>query len=296
MIPQISHKIAQIEQDKVHGASFISQQALGVMKLAVERSESKNPSEFLAELREVGMALKEIRPNMASIANSVSRFIHEVFHEAGKGIMLADLKSFAYIKGDEIIQASQQASLKAAENGAGILKDKDVVLTSSYSSTVCHALKIASRQGKLVRVLALKSRSIDGKSYGEITAHELEMVGITASAISDASIKHYISVVDKVLVGADSVFADGFLINGTPTYQLALAARKNNVPVYAICEIIKFSAQSYQDKELHLETGFDIIPPNLITGIVTERGEVAPEKVIDQVNLCGELPVDIMST
>ncbi len=93
--------------------------------------------------------------------------------------------------------------------------------------------------------------------------------------VPDGDIKQNMPRVGKVLVGADSILADGTLINGIPTYELASAARESDIPVYSVCETAKFNAQG----QIELEEGFDRIPPDLVTGIITERGLIRPEEV-----------------
>jgi translation initiation factor 2B subunit (eIF-2B alpha/beta/delta family) len=280
MIPEIAQMIAEIENDKEHGASFISREALQTMKLVIKRSRGKTSEEFLGELTEAGIALIKARPSMASITNNISRFMYEVRNCGETEKRLDPLKNFASILSEEIIKDSEQASLNTAKNGAEYLENMDVVMTCSYSSAVCQTFKQAFLKGKHFRVLALESKSAEGKLYGKIAAQELESARILVKVIPDDAIKRYISGVNKIFVGADSVFADGSLINGTPTYKLASQAVGENIPLYSVCETIKFKVQGLA-QESQLEEGFDRIPPNLITGIITEKGILKPDEIID---------------
>ncbi|GAI73282.1 unnamed protein product, partial [marine sediment metagenome] len=76
---------------------------------------------------------------------------------------------------------------------------------------------------------------------------------------------------------ADSVLRDGSLINGLPTCELALAA-KGKLPFYVVCETLKFNPR-VSSKHVKLEEGFDLTPPELITGIITEAGAFKPENL-----------------
>jgi len=94
--------------------------------------------------------------------------------------------------------------------------------------------------------------------------------------------------------------ADGKVINGIGTYQLALAAEKAGIPFYVLCETLKFDPRLKGD-EVDLEEKepsevvrpgvlppevkvknphFDITPLELITAVVTENGLLTPEGVI----------------
>ncbi len=108
-------------------------------------------------------------------------------------------------------------------------------------------------------------------------AEELCRQKIFAHIVPDVAIKDCISEGRKVLVGADSVLRDGGLINGMPTYELALSA-KGKLPFYVVCETLKFNPR-VSSKRVKLEEGFDLTPPELITRIITEVGTFKPENV-----------------
>jgi len=145
----------------------------------------------------------------------------------------------------------------------------------------------------------ITTRSGPGRT-GEGLAQELGLCGILVTFIDDAAVGLYLSTVNKVVVGADRICADGKVVNGIGTYQLAVVAEKAGVPVYVLCETLKFDPR-LKGEEVDLEekeTGevvepgrlppegkvknpyFDITPLELITGIVTENGLLTPEEVI----------------
>jgi translation initiation factor 2B subunit (eIF-2B alpha/beta/delta family) len=216
------------------------------------------------------------RPALSPIANAVSCFIFELYAQEGKG--LDSLKGFASSIAGRLVEESEEAALKAAEAGAEAIADKDIVMTCSYSSTICQAFSIAKDKGKYFEVVVAESKYGD-RAYGEVMASELRQHSIPVEIIPDEAIVSNAPRVNKVLVGADSILSDGSLINGIPTYELALAAKKSNIPFYAICETAKFSVQS----QVELEQGFDKTPPELITGIITEKGTMKPNEVSQRV-------------
>jgi len=105
------------------------------------------------------------------------------------------------------------------------------------------------------------------------------------------------------MLGADRVCADGKVVNGIGSYQLALVAERAGIPLYILCDTLKFNPR-LSSEEVDLEERepsevveptrlppgvsiknphFDITPLELITGIVTERGLLAPAAVISYV-------------
>ncbi len=274
MNPEIADKIEAIRVDRVHGASWLSREALAVLKLAAETSQATSSDDFWAEIRDVAQKLMAARPAMASITNAVSRFVSDFWAKSKEDKDLDSLTSFARSRCDELIAESEQAALKVAQIAAQMIADGERLMTCSYSSTICQALRVAKAEGKHFEVLVAESK-FGGRAYGELTAAELQRYGIPVELIPDGDIKQNMPRVSKVLVGADSILADGTLINGIPTYELAWAAKESDIPVYSVCETAKFNAQS----QIELEPGFDRIPPDLVTGIITERGLIKPEEV-----------------
>ncbi len=149
-------------------------------------------------------------------------------------------------------------------------------------------------------IKVITTRSGPGRT-GERIAQELGHYGVPVTFIDDTAIGLYISTVNKAVVGADRICADGKLINGIGTYQLALAAKMRGIPFYVLCETLKFDPRLKGDEvdleekdtsevvepgRLPLEVSvknpyFDVIPLELVTGIVTENGLLTPEEVIN---------------
>ena len=289
MDSEVAEKVNNIRNDRIHGASWLSREAIGTINLAVERSKAKTVADFLEELRTIAAELMQARPSMASIANSVSSFVSQVFEKSREEKRLDLLRSFAYSKGSEIIRHSEEATLKAAEHASKFIEGSDRLMTCSYSSTLCETLKTAKQGGKIFHVLVAESKSSRGEAYGELAAEQLERHGISVEVIPDAAINLYITRANKVLVGADSILGDGSLINGTPTYEIASAAKKADVPFYSICETAKFNVRSHLDEKPELEEGFDSVPPSLITGIITEDGMIKPGEIVLYIEKMGKV-------
>ena len=293
--PEIISLIGEIRNDKIHGASQLARQAINVLKLAAERSQMDTTKAFLLEQNGVGERLMSTRPAMAPIFNIVTRFLSAVSEKATE-MDLGSIRQFAISKADEIIKDSLQAIAQIAQYGAELIADGDRIMTHSYSSTVVAALKAAFTEHRDIEVIT--TRSGPGRT-GERIAQELGIYG-PVTFIDDAAMGLYISVVHKVMVGADRVCADGKIVNGIGTYQLALAAERAGIPFHVLCETLKFDSR-LNSNEVDLEEKkpsevveggrlppevrvrnpyFDITPLELVPGIVTENGLLTPQEVI----------------
>jgi eIF-2B alpha/beta/delta-like uncharacterized protein len=294
--PEIARLIEEIKSDKIHGASQLARQAVGVLKLTVERSQAGSVEQLLLELRGVGERLMTTRPAMASLFNIVSRFLGAL-SRVSPGETLNTVKSLALSRADELASASLQAIARIVNYGSRLISDGDRIMTHSYSSTVLAVLKEAFARYKHIEVIA--TRSGPGRT-GERIAQELGRHGLAVTFIDDTAVGLYISAVNKAMVGADRVCADGNIVNGIGTYQLALATQKAGVPFYALCETLKFDPRlksgqvDLEEKEPSevIEPGklppqvrvknpyFDITPLKLVSGIITENGLLLPKEVI----------------
>ena len=275
VMSEVVSRIEKIKADRVHGAGHLSRQALEVLKLVIEKGSGPKEA-FLEGLKNVGNRLIKVRPGMAPIANLAARLVYEVF-QVSKEKELDFLKDFAYSKTEELERSSKLALKKAAARGAEIIEDNDKIMTCSYSSAIKEVFRIAHRCEKHVRVWVLESKYKD-RSYGRMMAEELWRQRIIAHIVPEVAIKDCTTEVRKVLVGADSVLQDGSLINGLPTYELALAAN-HKLPFYVVCETLKFNPR-VSSKQVKLEEGFDLTRPELITRIITEAGTFKPENVV----------------
>ena len=276
---KVIEKINKLKSDRLHGAGWLSRQAISILNLALDKSQAHTIAEFMEEIQTVASELVKARPTITPIASYIGQFLRQIMQRSQSENDLAALKSFAKAKGNELIKSSMRAVSKAVEYGCGIVTDLDTVITCSYSSTVCKVLELSSQREARFRVIVAES-TFEDNIYGEITAAQLMKYKIPTEIIPDEDIEFRISKADKALVGADSITVDGYLINGTPTLTLAEAAKKEKIPFYTVCETAKFDIEVGTDTGTELEPGFEKIPLDLVTGIITEKGTMQPSLVI----------------
>ncbi len=149
------------------------------------------------------------------------------------------------------------------------------------------------------------------RNQGLLTAWELAAHGVPHTLVVDSASGHLMQSgeVDLVLVGADRVSARGDVANKIGTYPKALAARDNELPFYAAVPSPTIDWSLHDGSHIPIEeragdevrqlTGigmngaassirivddatavanpaFDVTPARLVTGLITERGIVAP--------------------
>jgi translation initiation factor 2B subunit (eIF-2B alpha/beta/delta family) len=273
-----SDKIREIEFDRSSGASEIARNALGVLRFFAQESRDESCRDFVEGFRAVGRRLFEARPNMAPVQNLVAQIVYEV------NALKADdsVREFAMSRIDELCSQSVDAVKESAGWGATLIGDFDCVTSCSYSSTVCETFRMAKQQGKNFSVYVAESKSENGRfRYGQALATVLESIDVPAEVFPDKEEYRYIPKTKRVLVGADSVLCDGSFVNGSPTYAVAAKAKEYGIPVYSVCETTKVNIPNYLGKKVELKKGFDLVPSNLVTGIVTEKGILDANKLAE---------------
>lgn len=277
---QLSDKIKEIEFDRASGASQLARKALDVLRVFAQTSRNKTCRGFVEDFNKLGRRLFEVRPNMAPVQNLVAQIVYEV--DTLEECDLVVVRNFAISRIEELCKESEFAVKKSAEWGATIIADSDYLATCSYSSTVGETLKVAKQQGKSFKVFVAESRTEDNKfQYGRILAKFLKSIKIPAEVFPDDEIYRYAPKTKYVLVGADSLLCDGSIINGAPTYKVARKAKECGIPFYSVCETTKANTLSYLGKNIELKEGFELVPANLITGIITEKGILDANEIVE---------------
>jgi translation initiation factor 2B subunit (eIF-2B alpha/beta/delta family) len=198
---------------------------------------------------------------MQSISNLSRQFFREILKE--KNLELLRSKADTLLK--KLLEQSRNALKVSAQKASDFLKNDDLVITASLSRAVFETLKVAKKQGKRFEVCICESRS--GKySYGRLMGKLLSKSRIPNRIIEDENINR-LKGADMILIGADSFFRNGSVINGTPSYNLALWGKSKGIPIYVVCESFKEGGR----RPKNLQEGFDLIPPKLVKAIITEK-------------------------
>jgi len=151
-------------------------------------------------------------------------------------------------------------------------------------------------QGRLAQVWVDETRPL--LQGARLTAWELERLGIPYKLVTDSSVGALMSrgLVDRAVVGADRIAANGDTANKIGTYPLALAARAAGVPFYVAAPLSTFDLTLASGAEIPIEErgadevlganagegvaaynpAFDVTPAELVAGWITERGVLQP--------------------
>ncbi|MHB8086470.1 MAG: eIF2B alpha/beta/delta subunit family protein [Dehalococcoidia bacterium] len=274
----IRKAVNTIGRDRENGAGWLTSQSLEALKAACLESDARTATKFLSQVGEVVDALIQLRPGMVSIANYALKFRDDLSASQSRVKTIESLKKQGVAIARRLIRYREKSTISAARHATNLVGRRTIILTCSYSSSVCDALELAKRKGLDFKVLA--AESLHGKvSYGRITAGRLEKAGIVCRIVPDSQVHWHVARADTVLIGADSVSLQGWLINGFPTLEVAEIAGRRGMPVYAICEKAKFDVRGFITGMRRPEPGFDMVPLELVTSFITESGLLTPDDI-----------------
>lgn len=278
----------RIRVDMTHGASWLAREA--VRALAVVASSDGDPTMSLAEVHALAREVALARPSMAAIANTVAHVWWRAEQRSTEPAkQLAALRDEALVVEAHWGQAVEQMTRWVRTVASG------PIYTLSRSGSVEGALAALARErsaSDLLRIFVSESRP---GGEGVAMAKALALAGAQVTLAVDAASAALMAEATLVLVGADSVRADGDVVNKVGTYALALAAHAAGKPVYALAERLKITAPSYPLVIEEMATSellsepvagvtlrniyFDVTPARFITSVVTEGGPTSVSEI-----------------
>jgi len=296
---EIAEKIKTME---IRGAGKIARSAALALQLQAEKSKAKSEDEFWGEMKEVSRILYHTRPTAVSLPNALRYVMHRVKLAYQTGADLEHLKFITINSAKEFIHNSENAKRKIAEFGAKRIEDGDIIMTHCHSTAAIGVMKKAWEQGKDIKVIVTETRP---RYQGKITAKQLAEAGIPVIYVVDGAARHYMKMTDKVVMGADSITANGAVINKIGTALIALTAKEHRVWVMTAAETYKFHPETLLGQLVEIEErdpyevvpkeelktwpkniivknpAFDVTPPEYVDVIITEKGVIPPYASID---------------
>jgi len=284
-----------IKSMRIRGALDIAISASNTLGKVVT-SDAKNTTQLLRIIKRAGKKLKSARPTAISLPNAVNYILY--IADKNGHLELDEFRRKLLGDIDKFIDEQKSALDRIAEIGSNLIEEDDLILTHCNSDTVDTLIKRAWDDGKKVEVICTETRP---RYQGHITARELSSYGIPTTLIVDSA-AHLVMKelkIDKVIVGADTIYASGDMINKIGTSQIAICAKELDIDFIVAVESIKFSPQSLLGSRVEIEErdpsevikpgklprvkilnpAFDITRADYIDVFVTEFGVIPPEAV-----------------
>jgi len=296
----------------VRGAPAIGAAGGFGMALAALRSPATNRDGLLSDLAEAKRTLDAARPTAVNLSWATSRIMDTVGHLMLPNVIdigdVADIRAAVIAEAQHIADEDVEINRRMGAFGAEVIPQDANILTHCNAGslatvdygTTLGVVRSAHSQGKNIHVWADETRPrLQG---ARLTAWELMQDNIPMTLIADnaAGMLMRLGRVQVVLYGADRVAANGDVANKIGSYKLAVVAKENGIPCYAVVptptidlslahgdlipieergweEVAKVgSEQIAPDNVPVYNPAFDVTPHRYLTGIITEEGICYP--------------------
>ena len=283
----------------VRGAPAIGVSGAFGLALAVLQSSSESLDGLLSDLEKAKKILFETRPT----AVNLSWGLEKIMEVAKQGKTVSEIRDSIITKAKQMAEEDINTNKKMGKNGAELFHDNDTIMTHCNAGalatvaygTALGVIRATKESGKNIKVIATETRPVQQGS--RLTAFELKHDGIDVSLIPDTAVGYTMAngLVNGVVVGADRILRTGHVFNKIGTYQVATMAKQHNIPFYVAAPLSTFDLKSnpedvvIEQRKASEVTGigdtktapdgidvinpaFDMTPPELISGIITENG------------------------
>jgi methylthioribose-1-phosphate isomerase len=291
----------------VRGAPAIGVTAAMGVALAAAAAPDSAPA-FARALEEACRELAATRPTAVNLFWGIER-MRRVAHEAEAGrLPVPEVRRRLVQEALQIALEDEAACRRIGEQGAALFGPGDGVLTHCNAGalacvdygTALAPLRAAHARGVRLHVYVDETRPFLQGS--RLTAWELLRAGIPCTLITDNMAAHFMArgAVQKVIVGADRIAANGDVANKIGTYGLAVLAAAHGIPFYVAAPRSTVDLQTASGAAIPIEErdpeevthvrgvrvapegmpaahpAFDVTPARFVTAIVTEEGVHRP--------------------
>ena len=283
----------------VRGAPAIGVSGAFGLALAALQSNAKEKDQLIQDLKTAKKILFETRPTAVNLSWGLDKIMK--ITEQCKTV--SEIRDNVIAKAKEMAEDDVNINKKMGKNGAVLFQNNDTIMTHCNAGalatvgygTALGVIRATNESGKNIKVIATETRPIQQGS--RLTAFELKHDGIDVSLIPDTAVGYTMAngLVNGVVVGADRILRTGHVFNKIGTYQVATMAKQHNIPFYVAAPLSTFDLKSnpenvvIEQRKASEVTGigdtktapdgidvinpaFDMTPPELISGIITENG------------------------
>ena len=287
----------------VRGAPAIGVSGAFGLALASLQSNAVTKDDLMSDLEKSRKVLFETRPTAVNLAWGLDK----IMKVANSGNSVDQIKDLVIEEAKKMADDDIKINKIMGKYGSELFANNDTIMTHCNAGalatvaygTALGVIRATKESGKNVKVIATETRPIQQGS--RLTAFELKHDGFDVSLIPDTAVGYSMAngLVDKVVVGADRIVKTGHVFNKIGTYQIATMAKQHGIPFFVAAPLSTFDMKN-NAKDIIIEmrkgsevTGigdkktapddinvinpaFDMTPPELISGIITEKGVTKP--------------------
>lgn len=269
------------------------------MALAAYQVRDKSQAEQESFLRKAAYDLAHARPTTANRYGQITENCANVAIaalEAGRDPVEAVVETTI-----ESLNRRYSTMQLVGDSLCELVPENGTILTQCFGETIIGTLiRAALKKGKSFRVFCAETRPyLQG---ARLTSSCFAEMGFDTTVITDNMVAYSMQHegIDLFTSAADSIARDGHIANKIGTFQIAILAKHFGLPYYVtgIPDVDKRSGDDIviemRDPEQVLNyrgirntlpqvkaiyPSFDVVPPELISGIVTDNGVYRPDEL-----------------
>jgi len=257
-----------------------------------DRGEVKSTADIFIKAKE---RLQITRPTNTTMARILENLVDLICKAIEGGSLLSPVVQ-EYI--DNFQKEYERSYFAMADIGSSLIEDGDGVLTMCFAETsFILTIALALEQGKNIKIYSPETRPyLQG---ARLTAPCLMEIGADVTLITDSMCAHVMSQgkIQKYMTAVDIVTSDGWAANKIGTFQNAVTANYHGIPYFPLAidpDMTRKGRESIVIEERDPEEvkmirgvpttrsdmkayypAFDIVPPHLISGIITPKGLIS---------------------
>ena len=285
----------------IRGAPAIGISGAFGLALAALNSKANSKDELINELKHAEKILFQTRPTAVNLKWGLEKIMSVTkYFESVDEIKKSIIETAKQMADDDI-----KINMAIGKHGSILFNDNDTIMTHCNAGalatvgygTALGVIRATRDSGKNIKVIATETRPVQQGS--RLTAFELKHDGIDVTIIPDTAVGYTMAngLVNKIVVGADRILRTGHVFNKIGTYQVAVIAKQHDIPFYVAAPLSTFDLESdpedviieqrdpsevtrVGDKNTApdgvnvINPAFDMTPPELISGIITEKSIV----------------------
>jgi methylthioribose-1-phosphate isomerase len=275
--------------------------ALGALALKTE-----DPQEFQRQFLDICREIAAARPTAVNLFWALDRM--QLLAQEHAAEPVAALQERLVAEAQAMLKEDETTNKRLAQEGQILIHRGQRLLTHCNTGalatgaygTALGVMRAAWEAGKRFSVWVDETRPL--LQGARLTTWELGKLGIPYTLIPDgaaATLMHQ-GKVDMVILGADRIAGNGDTANKIGTYSLAALAHYHGIPFYVAAPLSTFDfsipdgdhipvEERAAEEVTHLwgqavapagapalNLAFDVTPNELISGIITEKGVLAP--------------------
>lgn len=283
----------------VRGAPAIGVSGAFGLALAALQSKATTKDELLSDLEQARKILFATRPTAINLGWGLEKIMDVAMH----GNSVEQIKELVISKAKQMAYEDIEINKTMGKMGSVLFDNNDTIMTHCNAGalatvaygTALGVIRATRENGKNIKVIATETRPIQQGS--RLTVFELKHDGFDVSLIPDTAVGYSMAngLVNKVVVGADRIVKTGHVFNKIGTYQVATMAKQHGIPFYVAAPLSTIDMETKaEDVIIEMRKGsevtgtgekktapddiavinpaFDMTPPELISGIITEKG------------------------